>query len=157
MNRVLVSLAMVLVMAGGVFAQAVPQAGGGLADELSKDATAQKEIDEVDKERERTQQIVNEVRRNAQRFRLARARLQDVLNNRDCVVTQRVLADLDRQEADVRKLIASLDKDCAAADPKYQRSLADTCATERRNLQQEIDGLAKDRVIAKQYCPGVTQ
>lgn len=125
----------------------------GLAQELRGDAGAQQKISDIDKQIERTWQIVEEVRQNAQNLRIAHARIKDALENSDCGVAAKMLQTLKRSQDGVSRLGANLDSQCKDVDARAQKQLAQACDTERQTLAAETASLKRQHEQVLGMCP----
>ena len=121
------------------------------AEGVMKDIEDQQSVDEIEKRLELIRQMVRNARQSAQNFRLARAELSDIIASGKCAGIAGVLAKLDRQEADTRTLVASLDESCAGA--KAGSALLATCTDERKKLDAELAGYAEDKTAVRNMCP----
>ncbi|MCB1519314.1 MAG: hypothetical protein KDJ37_01930 [Hyphomicrobiaceae bacterium] len=141
--------------AGGATAEPAPPRQGatrrgpaGVLDDI-KDQDA---ANAIEKERETLREMVNQARQSAQRFRIARAQLTDIIAEGKCGGVASVLQGIARQEQDTRKLLTSLEQSCGSA--RQGSALASTCRDERDKLSQELSGYDDDRDALRRMCPG---
>jgi hypothetical protein len=122
---------------------------------LKRDVDDQEALSEGDRQMERIRQQVFEVRQNAQRFQVARARLADIVAQGKCAGVQGVLKGLDREEADTRKLMDGLASNCLAEGVSGS-NLSKICSDERRKLDEELTSYKRDRGVIAKMCPTLT-
>ncbi|MGQ0673662.1 MAG: hypothetical protein ACT4N2_12410 [Hyphomicrobium sp.] len=117
------------------------------------DTAVQTRLDEIDEIVRKTWQQVNEARQAAQRFRLVRAEIEDIIAEGNCAGTPSVLARLARQDTETNALLGQLNDSCARVPAGSQGKLAATCAEERSKLTDELKLTQGDRDALKRLCP----
>lgn len=122
-------------------------AGSGVLNDIED----QDALSALDRRHAAIREQVLAARMGAQRFRLARAKLSEAIKVGKCGSIASVLATIDQQEADTRKLLDNLDSMCSGESAAS--AVASACSDERRKLDDELSGFAQDRVAVKNMCP----
>lgn len=126
---------------------------GNFADDLRSDAAGQANMSDIEKEIERTWQIVEEVKLSAQNLRLAHQAVKDALANQDCAVAASTLQMIRRSEETIGRLSRNLEAQCAGVQEAAQKNLAAACETERQTLTKERATIEKQREQVLSMCP----
>lgn len=121
------------------------------SDGLRGDIGDQSAISAIDKEMEGIREMVFQARQSAQRFHIARAKLNEILQAGKCAGSASAMQSVDRQEADTRRLLVSLAESCQGSN-QGSGALAKACADERSKLQSELEGFKEDRDAVRRMC-----
>jgi DNA repair exonuclease SbcCD ATPase subunit len=122
--------------------------------DLTEDADVQSRIENLDKQREEVWRQIYAVKAAAQRFRLAKARYEEIMAAGECYAAATAFEQIEFHEGEHRKLEASLNEQCGKVE-RSTGALAQACADERKSIQQDITELREERSALEKKCPSL--
>jgi len=128
-----------------------------IIDQIEDSIKSQDAGDATEKKIRITRERVKTIRINAYKFRLAKFKLEQLIENRECRVAESIVIILNEQISDLRTFLEVIDGDCSSDDPKVRSNIAIFCQTERQKIEEEIESFESYKDAAYERCPVIKQ